>query len=188
MKTELSEKILTSPTARRMIDYVSPIYGKSYVGLWLFQANGLILDGVVELATAMLNETIPFTSILLLDLWEQHYALPKDNSLTTEQRQKRLEDKVLSRGPCNPKRLAAAVSSAIGGIEVRIVENVAPNTILVEIQDPIPSTAPVVAVLDRMKPAHLIYQLQVKHRIELTADIKIAVGLTRAEIIKMEVQ
>ena len=36
-KTELMEQILTSESAKRMIDYVSPIYGKSRIALWLFQ-------------------------------------------------------------------------------------------------------------------------------------------------------
>ena len=39
-KTELMEQILTSESAKRMIDYVSPIYGKSRIGLWLFQIIG----------------------------------------------------------------------------------------------------------------------------------------------------
>jgi len=186
-RTELSTAILTSPTAQKMIDFVSPIYGDSYVGLWLFQANGLILDKVVQYAEALYKETNPATSVLLLDMWEQHYALPKDSSLTTEQRQARLLAKLMSRGPCNPTRLAAAISSAIGGIEVRIIENVAPNTFRVEIQDPIPSIAPVVAVLEKKKPAHLIYKLQVAHRVVTENEIKVAVALTRANIYRVEV-
>ncbi len=187
-RTELTNQILTSPTAQKMIDYVSQIYGNSYVGLWLFQAIGLILDEPVKYAEAMLKETNPITSVLLLDLWEQHYALPKDSSLTTEQRQARLEAKLKSRGPCNPSRLAAAVSAAIGGIEVRIVENVAPNTFRVEIQDPIPSTVPVVAVLEKKKPAHLLYELQVAHEVVSEADLRVAVAVARAKIFRLEVQ
>jgi hypothetical protein len=186
-KTELMEKILTSPTAQKMIDYVSPIYGNSYVGLWLFQAIGLILDKPVEYAEALMQETNPITSVLLLDLWEKHYALPKDSSLTTEQRQKRLEAKLMSRGPCNPERLAAAVSAAIGGIEVRIVENVAPNTFRVEIQEPIPSIVPVVAVLEKKKPAHLLYVIQTVHEIVGEDEVKAAVAMTHAETYTVEV-
>ena len=33
-KTDLMEQILTSESAKQMIDYVSPIYGKSRIGLW----------------------------------------------------------------------------------------------------------------------------------------------------------
>lgn len=186
--TEMMEQILTSPSAQKMIDYVSPVYGNSYVGLWIFQAIGKIIDPVADYANALRNEANPITSVLLLDLWEQHYALPKDSSLTTEQRQARIGAKLRSRGPCNPTRLASAISSAIGGIEVRIIENVAPNTFRVEIQDPIPSINPVVAILEKKKPAHLIYEMQVAHREVSEADIKIAIATTRAEIYHVEVQ
>lgn len=186
-RTELMEKILTSPTAQKMIDYVSPIYGNSYVGLWLIQAMGLILDKPAEYAEALMHEANPITSVLLLDQWEQHYGLPKDSSLTTEQRQARLAAKLRSRGPCNPARLAAAVSAAIGGIEVRIRENVAPNTFVVEIQDVIPSVAPVVAVLEKKKPAHLVYQIQICHQTVAETEIKVAIAMTRAENYHVEV-
>ena len=45
-KTDLMEQILTSESAKQMIDYVSPIYGKSRIGLWLFQVIGLEIDDV----------------------------------------------------------------------------------------------------------------------------------------------
>jgi hypothetical protein len=180
--------ILTSPTAQKIIDYVSPVYGESYVGLWLFQAIGTVFDDVVGYSEALRTETNPITSVLLLDLWEKHYELPTDSSLTTEQRQARLAAKLRSRGPCNPARLAAACSSAIGGIEVRIIENVAPNTIRVEIQEPIPSINPVVAVLEKKLPAHLVYQIQVCTQTVAETEIKLAIAMTRAETYHVEVQ
>ena len=185
--TEMMQAILTSPTAQKIIDYVSPVYGESYVGLWLFQAIGTVFDDVVGYSETLRTETNPITSVLLLDLWGKHYALPADSSLTTEQRQARLTAKIQSRGPCNPARLAAAVSAAIGGIEVRIRENIAPNTFLVEIQDYIPSIAPAVAVLEKKKPAHLVYQIQVCHRAVSETEIKVAIAMTRAENYHVEV-
>lgn len=185
--TEMMMAILTSPTAQKIIDYVSPVYGESYVGLWLFQAIGTVFDDVAGYAEALRTETNPITSVLLLDLWEKHYALPADSSLTTEQRQARLAAKLRSRGPCNPVRLAAAVSSALGGIEVRIVENVAPNMFRVEIQDSVPSIAPAVAVLEKKKPAHLVYQIQVCHQAVTETEIKMAIAMTRAENYHVEV-
>ncbi len=186
--TDLSKAILTSPTAQKIIDYISPVYGNSYVGLWILQAIGTVFDDVVEMANQLRSEGNPVTSTLLIDLWEQQYALPKDNSLTLEQRQARLAAKSKSRGPCNPERLAAAVSAAIGGIEVRIHENVAPNTFLVEIQDYIPSILPVVAVLERKKPAHLVYEIRFRHLEVSETDLKTAIALVRAEKYKVEVQ
>lgn len=186
--TDLSIEILKSPTAQKIIDYVSPVYGDSYVGLWLFQAIGTVFDDVSVYAEKLRSEANPITSDLLLDIWEKHYALQTDSALTNDQRRTRLLAKLRSRGPCNPARLAAAVSSAIGGIEVRIIENVAPNTFRVEIQDPIESINPVVSVLEKMKPAHLVYEMQVAHEVVADADIKMAIAITRAEIYRVEVQ
>lgn len=185
--TELTKAILTDPTAQEIIDYVSPIYGNSYVGLWIYQAIGSVLTKVKGIAEALRTETNPITSELLLDMWEQHYGIPANSSLTTEQRQARLLAKMLSRGPCNPYRLAQAVSSALGGVEVDIEENIAQNTFLVNIREAIDDITPAVAVLERMKPAHLIYQIRVATQMVAESDIKLAIALTHAESYNVEV-
>ena len=53
-KTDLMEQILTSESAKQMIDYVSPIYGKSRIGLWLFQVIGLEIDEKIYLIRYLL--------------------------------------------------------------------------------------------------------------------------------------
>lgn len=186
-RTEMAEEILTDPTAQKIIDYVSPIYGESYVGLWLFQAIGKALGEVSGIVEALRTETNPTTSVLLLDYWEQHYALPVNRSLTVQQRQERLRAKIMSRGPCNPYRLAAAVSSALGGVEVDIEENIAKNTFLVNIRTAVDDITPAIAVLERRKPAHLIYQIRVATQMVAEADIKAAIAMTQAEFYKVEV-
>lgn len=186
-QTELMRSILTSPTAQKIIDYVSQIYGESYVGLWLFQVIGMALDGVCENAVQLRRETSPATSELLLDFYEQEYGLSKDQTLTTVQRQKRLIGKIQSRGPCNPVRLASAVSGAIGGIQVDITENIAKNTFLVNIREVVEDLTPAITVLERMKPAHLIYEIRVVTQTMADTEIKTAVAVTRLEKYKVEV-
>lgn len=187
-RTELMEKILTSEKAQEMIDFVSPIYGNSYVALWIFQAVGTILDEVYSIAERLRYEANPSTSELLLSYWEKHYKIPIDNSLITQQRQLRLSSKIQSRGPCNPQKLAAAVSVALGGAKVEITENVAKNTFLVNIRDVVYDPTPAVAVLERMKPAHLIYQMQVATQMVADADLKVAIAMTHAEMNRVDVQ
>lgn len=186
-RTELSQQILTSETAKRIIDFVSPIYGQSYVGLWLFQAIGVMMDDVYSIAEKMRTEANPITSDLLLDQWEAHYAIPTDRRLSNDQRRAQLAAKIQERGPCNPVRLAAAISSALGGVPVDITENVAKNTFLVNIREVVPDLTPAIAVLERRKPAHLIYQLQVATQTVSERDIKIAIAMTRSEIYSVEV-
>lgn len=185
--TELMKSILTDKTAQRIIDYVSPIYGNSYVGLWFYQAIGTALSEICTVADQLRYETNVCTTDLLLDCWELEYGIPTDTSLTKEQRRARIIDKKLSRGPCNPARVCAAVSTVLGGVEVDITENVAQNTFLVNIREPIDSIVPAVSVIERMKPAHLIYQLRVATHTVSDAEIKVAVAMTHAENYQVEV-
>ena len=181
--TDLMQAILTDKTAQQIIDYVSPIYGNSYVGLWIFQAIGTVMGQVYDLAEGLKAESNPMTSTLLLDYWETHYGLAKDPALTTEQRQSRLASKVRSRGACNPAKLAAAVSEALGGAEVEIAENVDQNTFQVIIRDNVTDTAPAIPVIEQMKPAHLLYQVIVSPKSNPTTEITAAVAMTYAEMV-----
>lgn len=185
--TELMKSILTNETAQKMIDYVSPLYGDSYVGLWIFQALGTALGDLVNLSDQLRYETNASTADLLLDYWERQYGLPYDSSLTKEQRRARILDRKQSRGPCNPARLEAAVSAALGGVEVNVTERVAQNTFLVNVRGIVQTLAPALPVIDRMKPAHLFYEIRVATHTTADADIKVAIAMTHAEQYKVEV-
>lgn len=186
-QTELMRSILTNEKAQEIINYVSPIYGDSYVGLWLFQAIGTVLGEVCTIAEQLRYETNPTTADLLLDYWENKYGITPDPTLTKEQRRNRIIAKKQSRGSCNPAVLETAVSAALGGTKVEITENVDQNTFLVNIREYVPSMVPAVAVLERMKPAHLIYQIRVAARTVSPAEIKVAIAMTHAEQYKVEV-
>lgn len=187
-QTELMRSILSDKTAQKIIDYVSPIYGNSYVGLWLFQAIGSVLDEVCAIAEQMRNETSPATADLLLDYWEKEYAIQSNPSLTKEQRRKQVVAKIQSYGPVNPTRLSAAVSAALGGVDVDITENVEQNTFLVSIREYVASIEPAVEVIEQMKPAHLVYQIRVVDKAISDVEIRLAIAMTHAEQYKVEVQ
>lgn len=186
-QTELMRSILTDKKAQEIIDYVSPIYGNSYVGLWIFQAIGAALGEICTIADQLRYETNPATADLLLDYWEREYGIATDHTLTKEQRRTKLISHAQSRGPVTPARLSAAVSAALGGVEVDITENVDKNTFLVNIRESVPSITPGVAVLEKMKQAHQIYQIRVATRTITDAEIKIAIAMTHAEHYEMEV-
>lgn len=186
--TEMMRSILTDETAQKLIDYVSPIYGNSYVGLWMFQAIGSLLGEVRGICEQLMYETTPATSTLLLDYWEDHYGIARDSRLTVEQRQARILSKIQSRGPCNPKVLASAVSTSLGGVPVEITERIAKNTFMVNIREYVEDFTPAVAVIERMKPAHLIYKIRVATKMVSDADIKVAIALVHSESYNVEVQ
>ena len=186
-QTELMRSILTNWKAQEIIDYVSPIYGNSYVGLWIFQAIGVALGEICTIADQLRYETNVSTADLLIEYWEREYGIAPDPSLTIEQRRAKIIAKMHSRGPANPARLCAAVSAALGGVKVDIKENVAKNTFLVNIREAVDSINPAVAVIERMKPAHLIYRIQVATQTVSDADLKVAIALTHAEQYRVEV-
>ena len=185
--TELMRSILTDEMAQKIIDWVPPVYGDSYVGLWIFQAIGTLLGEVRDICEALMYETSPATATLLLDQWEDQYGLMRDSSLTIEQRQARIVQKRLTHGPCNPATLALAVSNALGGIKVEIQENVAKNTFAVVLADALEDLSPAMPVLERMKPAHLIYEFRVAAQTAPATKVGVGIAVTQSEIMEVEV-
>lgn len=166
-ETELMRHILVddehaNKIAQTMVDWVSQIYGDSYVGLWLFQVLGLAMTGPDEAAEALRKETTPATATSqgLLAMWEEHFGLPTDESLSDEARQAKLILQAQVWGQCNPAKLAQAVSNLLGGAEVTVEErtdghNTAAYKFLVKVTGDTPNTAGAGALIRRMTPAHL---------------------------------
>lgn len=185
--TELMREILTSEKAQDMIDYVSQIYGNSYVGLWIFQVIGAAMGEVYEIAAKMRYETNPATAELLLDMWEDHYGIARDDSMSAEQRQQRLVAHTIFRRAATPAKIEAAVSAALGGAKTEVTENVEKNTFLVNVREAVPDIRPAMAVIERIKPAHLLYQIRVCTQTILDTDIKIAFAMNTSEKYNVEV-
>lgn len=185
--TELMRSILTDEMAKEIIDWVPPVYGDSYVGLWIFQTIGTLIGEIRNICEELMYETTPATATLLLDQWEDQYCLPRDSSLTVEQRRNRILQKRVSRGPCNPETLAIAVSNALGGIPVEIQENVGKNKFAVVFPSVVEDVTPAIPVLERMKPAHLIYDFLVGAQTAQTTKVGVGIAATQSEIMEVEV-
>lgn len=189
-KTELMEQILTNEKAQEIIDYVSQIYGESYVGLWIFQAIGSVLGPVCDLSEQLRYEGNPATSVLLLGYWEREYALEYDPTLTTAQRQNRIVDLIKSRGACTPAKMGDAIAAALGlsSEDVEIVENVSTNKFRVSIKAAVRSLAPAEAVIQRMKPAHLIYEIVGIEKASAQTTAQVGAAITYGIQYNVEVQ
>lgn len=154
-ETELTRQILKSPSAQRMIDYVSPIYGEDYAALWLFEIMGRALDSAEEIGESLWDQTVPQTATWALPYWEEEYGVTPDPSWTIEQRQANILARIQYTAPVNPAKLAA-LAAAAAGVPCEIVENVAKNTFSVVLHGTTNTLGRVKAVLDETKPAHLI--------------------------------
>ena len=187
-RTKLMEEILTNEKAQEIIDFVSQIYGNSYVGLWLYQAIGSVLGPVSDLSNELLLETNPTTTTLLISYWEQQYGIQGDPTMTIEQRRNAVIAAMSSKSACNPARLANAISAALGGAPVEILENTGQNKFTVNIRQAVKSYAPAIAVIEEMKPAHLIYSIQGVTQESADANINTALAMTRADLYAMRAQ
>lgn len=261
-QTELMQEILTNEKAQEMIDYVSPIYGNSYVGLWFFQVIGSVLGPIFDIAANLRAETSPITTTLLLPYYEQEYGIQPDTSMTLEQRRAQIIANMQSKGACNPARLASVISASLGGVPVEIIEYagdhsvafteinqivtygyrsgntpdpessvttdeidqivtfgiesgeeppdssvttaeidqiviygtaldpedyIGPNRFVVNIRQAVKSYAPAIAIIEKMKPAHLIYTIQGVAQESASTGITIGNALTTAEHFEVEV-
>lgn len=115
-------RILTDSTAQRIIDFVSQLYGDSYVGLWLFQVIGCVLSPVSAVAEQLKQETSVFTASLLIAEYENEYGITPDPTMTIEQRRNRVIAAMRVKGAITPVRLADAVSASLGGARVEVIE------------------------------------------------------------------
>lgn len=121
-QTKLMQEILTNEKAQEIIDYVSQIYGDSYVALWFFQAIGSVLGPICDTAEQLKLETSPSTTSLLISYYEAEYGIQGDPTMTLEQRRNTVVAAMRSKGACTPARLASAVSAALGGVPVEVIE------------------------------------------------------------------
>lgn len=186
-QTEMMKSILTNEMAQEMIDYVSRIYGESYVGLWIYEAIGSVMGELSDISGQLRYETSPATADLLLSYWENEYNVKPNPGLTAEQRRLRIMTKIQQRGSITPERMAQAVSAALGGVPVEVTERTGKNRFTVNIREVVDSVTPAIEVIERMKPAHLIYTLQVAMQMISDAELKTAIAIVHAEMNRVEV-
>lgn len=157
------EKFPTSPTAKRMIKTVSPVYDRAYVGKWIFQVMGLEMDEAWKFLEELRLQAFPETATWGIVYWEQRYHIPPDDSLTIEERRQRVIVKRGKRSPMNPARVELIIGDMIG-MDVKIIENVAPYTFRVAIEDVGGAgidTSAVYAVIRQIKPSHQGFELEI---------------------------
>ena len=186
--TELAEEILTSDSARQMYNYVSPIYGNSYVGLWMFQVIGLELDrmkGYFEEIPTQLN---PATATWLLPLWEERYGITPEAEWTIEHRREAVISKRKFNAPITPVKLSDMLSS-LAGVLVEVIENTGKNKFSVYVRDNIPAEKFTGAkeFTDEAKPAHLIYDIEIAARNDVDISTYIGMGAAIEKIYNVEV-
>lgn len=159
-RTELMEAILTSKEAQRIIDYITPIYGESYVGLWLLQSIGMILDEGESFPEEYKNQITPITATWSIEFWEKEYGVVPEPNWTLEQRRQNVLNTIRYKAPINPEKMEDLVTGAVG-LPSEVTENTAKNTFDVTIIGYTKELYKAIETIDTAKPAHLIYNIKI---------------------------
>lgn len=165
-ETEKMHKILTSPEAQKIIDFVSPVYGEAYVGLSLFQAIGTVLDDIDQFPERMKDQLVLqlVSEEWAMEYWEEQYRSDPQNSWTMEQRRQNLLEKIKNHY-YNPKKIEDTLA-ALTGYTVVLTEHLAKNKFGVFVQGYVKDQTKIREFLNQVKPAHLIYEIKMSELIE----------------------
>ena len=156
--SELSDRILTTDTGRKMLEQVSPIYENSYIGLWMLEVIGREYENLWELVRTLPAQLFPETADWGLELWEKRYGLD-GAGLTLEERRAQLRLKRAYDGPLTPKRIEDLAES-MTGLKARVVEHVGPYTFAVYLLAATSSEDKLREMINRVKPAHLSFEIR----------------------------
>lgn len=160
-RTELMDQILTSSQARRIIEYMTPIYGAARTMLWLIQSVGTALDIERELVDDYIKQIFPQTATWSIGLWEKGFGTKPEEWWTLEQRRRAVIDHENPNAPMGPKRLSDIASNA-AGVWVEIIEGTGEHQFDVAFHEdpdnPARHKEDAYNVIDQCKPAHMIYK------------------------------
>lgn len=157
--TELTEQLITTEAGRRALDYISPIYGEAQVALRILNSIGKELQEQADWAEELWKQIHPQTATWSLSTWETEYGITPDETKTNTERRRAVVNKIQSKAQMNPAKLAQAVSVATGESS-RIEENVSLNKFEVWILATGTDESKIKSIINRVKPAHLIYEIK----------------------------
>lgn len=187
-KTALAESILTSDEAKLLYNMVSPIYGESYVALWIFQAIGKQLDRMKSYAEDVSLQLDPETATWLLPVWEERYRITPGADWDLSQRQKTAANKRKYNAPIFPKKMASMLTALVG-VPVDVIENTGKNKFTVYFRQNTTSEKVESArvTIEEAKPAHLIYDIIIAEEYIVPVNNYVAVSAATKEIFNVEV-
>lgn len=154
--SDLRHEILTNELGNRMLDMVAPVYDRSRVALYLFQALGIVLQKQTDFIwNDFVKQVVPQTATWSIENWERQYGITPDASLSIEKRRQNILSAFQYKAPITPKKIKDRLE-VLTGLEVSVQET-GSNTIKVTIETYTPNFAAVNELLDKILPAHLLY-------------------------------
>ena len=160
----LRDQILTSETARNIVDYdvTSAFYDKSYVGLWLFEVIGRALDDLNAWTEETKEQIFPQTATWGLDYLEQEYSIAPDPTLSIQERREQILERMSRKIPITPYRIETVVQKTTG-FSATVIEHVADYAFQIYVYLKGSYNVDFDALkkkIDRIKPSHLSYEIR----------------------------
>lgn len=151
-----------------MLDTVAPIYDKSALSLYVFQAFGVVLSKETEFVeNGFIEQIFPQTATWGLKYWEDEYGVVTDESKTIEERRAYLMSIMYKKKAITPYRVKQIVLG-VTGCDCQVYENEQPNTMKIVIRGYVPGMLTALRnELDKKLPAHISYILQMSERYDM---------------------
>lgn len=179
------EHFPTNETALRMMERISPIYDRSYIGKWIFEVMGMEMGEARAYFEELRQQPFPERTTWAIEYWERRYAItPKP----TDDLAARRQNIIMKRGvrlPMNPARMEEIINGLTGGSST-ITENVEDYTFAVDIDGARPGmdTFGVIKEIKKRKPSHQTFQVFVE---QAEASAMLYFGGTAASITTLPV-
>ena len=175
--TDAAEKALSCEASRRMMSYISPVYGGARRFMAIMDALGVEMQELCDLAVSLRAQAMPQTADWALPMWEAEYSL-RAGSMDAQARRAQLLSRVRAFSAANPWAVCRRASVAVGR-PVRALENTAPNRFTLYVNNYITDEAALRAAVDEIKPAHLTYEVRCETAAEVRAPAACAVRYAR---------
>lgn len=184
---DLRQAILTNELGDIMLDMVAPIYDKSALTLYVFQALGTILSKEADFIDGdFISQIFPQTATWGLVAWEDEFGITPDASKTIEQRRQYLMSVMFKHSPMTPYRIKQLVEG-ITGFKCEIVENYRQNTMLISIRGYYTNVIAIRTELDKRLPAHMNYIVITAEKTDIDVDRASAFSVSMRERFELEV-
>lgn len=156
------EHFPTNETALRMMERISPIYDRSYIGKWLFEIMGMEMGEARAYFEELRQQPFPERTTWAIEYWERRYAITPKPTDDLETRRRNIIMKRGARLPMNPARMEQIVDTLTGGTST-VTENVDDYTFSVTIDGAAlgMNMPQVIKEIRRKKPSHQNFEYSV---------------------------
>lgn len=152
--------MIASAKGKRFLEYVSPIYEQSIIMQAIMEAIGAEWDDVDRLTDDVFAQLFPQTATWGIVYWERLVGIPRNDSLSIEQRRVRVLTRMQTRWPMTKERMEQLVRTFSQDKHAFIREffDQYRFEVLFSLTQSV-DLETVYEVIEEAKPAHLSYSL-----------------------------